>query len=209
MVVQPLVEGHGEVEAVPVLLRRLQAEAGRYGFQVARPFRATHGQLTKEESVQQWVRLALGTEGCEGIIVVFDGDDDPACTIGPAVKGWAQAAAGPIPCEVVVATREYEAWLISSLESLRGLRGIVPMAVSHPSPETVRDAKSELQARMARGQFYSPKVDQAALTGQVDLAEVHRRCRSFRKMVKAFGDLTEALTGDPLANWPPVAWHPI
>jgi hypothetical protein len=206
MVVQPLVEGHGEVEAVPILLRRLQTEAGRYGFQVARPFRATRGELTKEESVQRWVRLALGTEGCEGIIIVFDGDDDPACAVGPAVEGWAQAAAGLIPCEVVVATREYEAWLISAVESLRGLRGIAPEAVSHPTPETVRNAKAQLEARMSPGRFYSPKVDQAAFTAQVDLGEVHRKCRSFRKMAKAFGTLTQAITGDPLANWPPATW---
>jgi hypothetical protein len=207
MVVQPLVEGHGEVEAVPALLRRLQAEAQQYGFQVVRPFRIPRSQLTTEETLKRWVRVALGTEDCAGIIIVFDSDDDHACTVGPQVKDWAEAEAGAVPCEVVLATREYEAWFISAIESLRGQRGIAPEAVSHPAPETVRDAKGELEARMARGSFYSETVDQTALTSLVDLAEVHRRCRSFRKMAKAFGVLAEAIAGNPVEDWPPAAWE--
>jgi hypothetical protein len=206
MVVQPLVEGHGELDAVPVMLRRLQAEAGHYGFRVARPFRAPHDQLISEAPLRSWVRLALGTVECAGIIIVFDSDDDPACTVGPQVKNWAQGEAGAVPCEVVMATREYEAWFISAIESLRGLRGIDHGAVSHAAPETVRDAKGEVQARMTRGQFYSQRVDQAALTAQVDLAEVHRRCRSFRRMVKAFGVLAQSTTGNPIPDWPPAGW---
>jgi hypothetical protein len=205
MIIQPLVEGHEEVDALPVLLRRLQDAAKQYGFQVTRPLRRKRSELTTEGSVKRSVRLALGTPDCGGIIIVFDSDDDPSCTIGPSVKRWAQAEASATPCEVVVATREYEAWFISAVESLRGLRGISPLAISHPAPENVRDAKGVLQACMVPGSFYSPTVDQAALTAQVDLPEVHRRCRSFRKMVKAFGVLAQA-AGAPLDNWPPRGW---
>jgi hypothetical protein len=136
---------------------------------------------------------------------VFDSDDDPACIIGPDVKRWAQDETGEIPCEVVVVTREYEAWFIAAAESLRGVRGISPVAVSHPTPETVRDAKGVVQSYMVPGSFYSPAVDQSALTAHVDLAEVHRRCRSFRKMVKVFAVLAVA-AGASLENWPPPSW---
>jgi hypothetical protein len=204
MVIQPLVEGHGEVQALPILLRRLQTVAGQYGFQITRPFRRKRSELTTEASVRRSVGLALAAD-CAGIIIVFDSDDDPACIIGPNVQRWAQAEAGTIPCEVVAITREYEAWFISAAESLRGVRGISPAAISHPAPETVRDAKGVLEACMVPGAFYSPTVDQAALTAHVDLAEVHRRCRSFRKMVKAFGILARA-AGASLEGWPPQGW---
>lgn len=205
MVIQPLVEGHGEIAAVPVLLRRLQHAAGQFGFQVARPFRRKRSELTREESVRHSVELALGTPGCAGIFIVFDSDDDPACVIGPHVKEWAEAVAGGIPCEVVAVTCEYEAWFLSAVESIRGVRGISPLAVSHVNPESVRDAKGHLEKCMVDGSFYSPLVDQAALTARVDLAEVFRRCRSFRKMVKCFGILAAA-AGAPLENWPPRDW---
>jgi hypothetical protein len=147
----------------------------------------------------------MGTPHCGGILIVFDGDDDLACVVGPNVKGWAQAEAGSLPCEVVVATREYEAWFISAIESLRGIRGVAPNAVSHPTPEVVRDAKGALQASMVSGSFYSETADQAALTACVDMAQVHRKCRSFKKLVKAFGVLAQA-NGAVLANWPPLGW---
>jgi len=205
MVIQPLVEGHGEVHAIPVLLRRLQAAAEQHGFQVAHPFRRNRSELTTEASVHRSVRLALGTPDCAGIIIVFDSNDDPACAIGPNVQQWAQAEAGLIPCEVVAVTREYEAWFISAVESLRGVRGITTTAASHHAPETVRDAKGVLQACMNPGAFYSPRVDQVALTAHVDLGEVHRRCRSFRKMVKAFAVLAQG-AGAPVQGWPPPGW---
>lgn len=205
MVIQPLVEGHGEVEAVPVLLRRLQATAEEYGFKIARPFRRKRSELTAQASVHGSVQLALGTPDCAGIIIMFDSDDDPACVIGPNVQAWAQSAAGHIPCEVVAVTREYEAWFISAVESLRGVRGVSLDAVSHVAPETVRDAKGALEERMVLGGFYSPSADQAALTAEVDLVEVYRKCRSFRRMVKAFGVMAEA-AGTPVAKWPPAGW---
>lgn len=205
MVIQPIVEGHGDVEAVRVLLHRLQAVAGQYGFQVARPIRRTRSELTTEQAVRRSVRLALGTPNCSGILIVFDSDDDPACTIGPNVQAWGQAEAETIPCEVVAVTREYEAWFISAVESLRGVRGVSPQAISHPAPETVRNAKGVLQVCMVPGSFYSSRVDQAALTANLDLGEAHRRCRSLRKMVKAFGVLAHG-AGTPIQNWPPAGW---
>jgi hypothetical protein len=204
VVIQPLVEGHGEVTAVPVLLRRLQQVAEQYGFQINRPFRRKRSELTTETSVRQSVGLALVPD-CGGILIVFDSDDDAACMIGPNVQRWAQTEAGEIPCQVVAVTREYEAWFIAAVESLRGIRGVSPGARSHPAPESVRDAKGALGACMIPGASYLPAVDQATLTAHVNLAEVYRRCRSFRKMVKALGVLAQGAR-TPLENWPPESW---
>ena len=44
MKVYPIVEGHGEVEAAPVLLRRLLAEARCQSIGVGRPIRRTQSQ---------------------------------------------------------------------------------------------------------------------------------------------------------------------
>jgi hypothetical protein len=104
-----------------------------------------------------------------------------------------------------MANREYEAWLLAGVESLRGVAGIRGDAGPHPDPEAPRDAKGELEQRMSIGASYSPTVDQAALTAHLDLQNAYQRCRSFRKLVSAFGALA-ATAGVPLAVWPPATW---
>ena len=205
MIIQSIVEGYGEVDAVPVLLRRLQDEIAAHGFQIARPIRRKRSELSTEEQVRRSVRLALGTPECCGILILFDSDDACPKELGPAVQNWAQAEAGEIKCEVVLAHREYEAWFIAAIESLRGIRGVMPDAISHPTPETVRDCKGALEERMQANTSYSPRVDQAALTARVDLVQAHKVCRSFRRMTKAFGNLALA-AGVELQGWPPDAW---
>ncbi len=205
MILQPIVEGYGEVDAVPVLLGRLQVELGIYDFQIARPIRRKLSQLTTEEEVRKSVRLALGVPECGGILILFDSDDACPKDFGPKVKAWAQAEAGNIRCEVVMAHREYEAWFIAAIESLRGFRRVKPDAMSHPTPETIRDCKSALEDRMEAGASYSPRVDQAAFSARIDLRQAHLSCRSFRRLTRAFGQLAQA-AGVQLPAWPPTKW---
>ena len=103
-----------------------------------------------------------------------------------------------------MANREYEAWFLAAIESLRGKAGVSTDAVAHPEPETPRNAKRELKQRMNSGR-YLETVDQAPLTANFDLAAAWRHCRSFRKLVGAFGFLLDAADVRP-ARWPPAAW---
>ena len=80
MKVYPIVEGHGEVEAAPVLLRRLLAEADCQNVGVGRPIRRTQSQLRSKEGIQAGVRLALLQPECAAVVILFDGEDDcPKC----------------------------------------------------------------------------------------------------------------------------------
>jgi hypothetical protein len=204
LIIQPIV-GYGEVDAVPVLLRRLQGEIAAYGFNISRPIRRKRSELSTEEQLRRSVRLALGTPACCGILILFDSDDACPKELGPAVQNWAQSEAGEIKCEVVLAHREYEAWFIAAIESLRGIRDVRLDATSHPTPETVRDCKGTLEEAMQMNSSYSPRVDQVAFTSQFDLKQAYKACRSFRRMTRAFGNLALA-AGVELPVWPPNAW---
>jgi len=57
--IQPIVEGFGEVDAVPVLLRRLRDEAGVYEWDVNPPIRKERSQLVQE---------MVFREGQEGVV---------------------------------------------------------------------------------------------------------------------------------------------
>jgi hypothetical protein len=205
MNIQPIVEGDGEVGALPVLLRRLIAVADAHPLGVNQPIRRPRTELVRADGIRKGVRIARLRPGCAAILIVFDGDDDCPKDLALRVQGWAQAEATPLPCCVVMPNCEYEAWFLATIESLRGTRGIRDDAVSHPDPESRRGAAEELRRRMAPNRSYSKTADQPALTAVFDMAEAHRRCRSFRRMVKAFGLLAMNL-GIALDQWPPADW---
>jgi len=206
MMIQPIVEGQGEEEAVPILLRRLRDTAQAWTLDVGKPHRRRRTQLVKKDSLQTAVRVAALREDCVGILVIFDADDDCPKELAPTLEEWAREAAGGKACALVMANREYEAWFLASIEELRGTAGILSDATSHPEPEAPRDAKGQLEHRMPSGASYSPTVDQAPLTAHFNMESAYRRCRSFRKLVLAFGVLAAAAGVAPDV-WPPASWN--
>jgi hypothetical protein len=204
MILQPIVEGFGDVDAVPALLRRFVHASGLYEIQVARAIRSHRVDLAREASLQKVIELAR-LRGAEGILITFDSDDDCPVDLARQIGIWAKKHANPLPCEIAIAQREYEAWFLGAIESLRGTRGISLDAMSEAAPETVRDAKSRLEKKMQPGTFYSERADQVALTAQLDLAQSYRTCRSFRRIANAFAQVSTA-SGLILEAWPPEQW---
>lgn len=199
--IQPIVEGHGEVEAVPVLVRKLAELMRLAHVEVGRPMRVASDLLRRREGLQRAVQRARFLPGCRAALVLFDADDDCPKTLAPSLRRWVTEAAGEFPSAVVLAHREYEAWFLASLESLRGQRGIGPQAVWDRDPESVRGAKEALSREMSGSRAYSELLDQPALTAMADWKLVHQRCRSFRKMSKETRRLFIACGLDP-APWP-------
>ena len=204
MNIQPIVEGHGEVEALPVLLRRLRNEASAWKVEIGAPIRRPRNKLASELGVMQAVETARRQPACGAILIVFDGDKDCPAEVGPKVQGWAAAAARHLPCEVVLPHREYEAWFLAAVESLRTHELIRTDAASHPDPEQPR-AKAHLKQRLAPGRTYSPTSHQAKLSALFSLEHAYRRCRSFRKLTTSFGSLLRAMDQD-IGAWPPTHW---
>lgn len=205
MKIQPIVEGHGEVEAFPVLLRRLVERAEVWNVTIGRPIRQPRGRLVRETDLKSAIRLALLQPECGAILVLFDGDSDCPAELGPAIREWALAASGKIPCEVVIAQREYEAWFLAAIESLRGHHRIRSDALSHPNPEQPRGAKRQLETRMEPGTTYLETTDQPSLSANFSLTDAYRRSRSFRKLTVAFSRLVRSM-GQEIGEWPPACW---
>lgn len=206
MIVQPIVEGQGDEAATPVLLRRLVGVAEAWEIQIARPHRRKRSLLVQRDTLVSAIRVARLTEGCAAILVLLDADDDCPKELAPRLTQWAREAADPIPCEVVVANREYEAWLLAGIAPLLGTHGLLADTEPHPAPEIPRDAKGQLEARMSQASSYMPTVDQPRLTAGFDMPSAYRACRSFRKLVKAFGVILTAAGSKP-GSWPPESWH--
>jgi hypothetical protein len=203
MKIKPIVEGSGDVRAVPELLRRLQFEygLGGHGVAIARPIKWSRSHFNSELQVKRAVRLAVTEQDCVGILVILDSDNDCPKTYAPRILRWAKEEAPDTACEVGMAHREYEAWFLGAIESMRGFRGIREDACSEMAPESMRGAKERLETKMSPNTSYAETTDQVALTCRVDINAVHASCRSFRKLVKAFRNLLIAAGVDANA-WP-------
>lgn len=202
---QPIVEGQGEVAALPVLLRRFIEETNAWGIEVGRPIKWHRSQLVQQSGLEKAVKVALREPNCGAVLIMFDGDDDCPAMLGPMVHQWAMAVSGNVPCEVVIPHREYEAWFLASIKSLRVSPHIKNDADLHPNPEAPRGAKEQLKPRMRGDRSYVPTQHQPAFSAAFSMAEAYAGCRSFRKLTSAFGALLRA-NGYDIDPWPPTGW---
>ncbi len=180
-----IVEGHGEVDAVPVLLRRIFAELGATDVDVLPPWRLPRSSMLNAPSerarVGRAARLKAGPGGL--VLMLLDADDDLPCALGPRLSEViAQEAAGPATC--VVATREFEAWFLAGVETLSGVRGLPARLEAPPDPERIRDAKGWFTERMAPARRYAPPTDQPAFAARFDLVRARERSRSLDKLYR-------------------------
>src|SRR5687767_14271440 len=107
----PIVEGHGEVEAVPILLRRIWSELiGGDVAEVMKPIRQPRSRLFKEEELVRAVGLArIKLDSAEAkvdetlILVIFDSNGDCPAVHGPRLLAAARPVAGrhPVACVLV------------------------------------------------------------------------------------------------------------
>ena len=183
-VVVAIVEGDGEVAAVPVLLRRVGAWLSpQVPATISQPIRVRRDRfLNREEEFRRHLLLAAAKAGDEGwIVVLLDADDDCPAELGPRVLERARGVVPHRSVSVVLANREYEAWFLAAAESLHGQRGL---ALAYPlefDPEGLRDAKGWLGARMTGGR-YRETTDQPAFSALMDLEMAREASRSFRKL---------------------------
>jgi len=184
-VLVPIVEGHSEVQSVPVLLRRLFAEMGRYELLVARPLRVGRYKIVRPGELERAIALARRRpKGCDAILLLLDADDDCPKELAPDLLERARQAGAGLLVAVVLAKSEFESWFLGSLESLRGVRGLTEAAVSPARPEDIRGAKEYLRRQMGPGYTYVETDDQLALASRFDLQLARRRCPSFDKFVR-------------------------
>ena len=181
-----VVEGHGETEAVPILIRRFATEQRDPVVPVVAPrsIRISRTKIVKAGELERAVRLAaLQLQGNGAVFVVLDADDDCPAQLGPALLARSEAVAhahGDFPVSVVIAQAEFEAWFLAAALSLRNRRGLTNDLMPPVDPEALRDAKGWLTHNMHGRRRYSEVLDQPALAACMDLAAA-RASQSFEK----------------------------
>ena len=181
-----IVEGHGEVQALPVLLRRMSEWISPdVSIAVLTPIRVQRDRfLNREEEFRRQLQLAAAKSGETGwVLILLDADDDCPASFAAGVLQRAQECIPHRRVSVVLAKREYEAWFIAAARSLDGARGFRWRENDEVDAELPRDAKGWMGHRMGAG-GYREVIDQPAFTARFDLQQAFNRSRSFRKLSK-------------------------
>lgn len=191
--VASIVEGDGEVIALPKLLHRIAGELG-VSLRTPTPQRVPRGKLTMVGGIERWVSTAAPRVAADGgVLVLIDADDDCPARLGPDLLSRARAARGDKRIAVVLANREFEAWFLAAAASLAGQHGF-PRDLRPPAnPEVPRDCKGWLTKQRSPGHPYKETVDQAGIASILDLKMARENSASFDKFYR---DITWLLTGD-------------
>lgn len=185
----PIVEGHGENNAIRILLQRIWQEllGGDY-VDIVKPIRGSKGRLVQRPELSRAVDLAVlklkeGESDDRGMVLILvDADDDLPCELGPGLLEKAREQRSDMDISCVVANVEYETWFVAAASSL-GEYLELPAESVPARPEDQRAGKAWIQ-RHFRGVKYSETVDQPAMTSRMDLALCRERSPSFDKLCR-------------------------
>ena len=151
-----IVEGKGEEEAVPILLRRIaERVTPSSSVDVPRPIRVKRQQIVKAGELERAVELAARRAGVnDGILILLDADTDCPADLSPSLLHRATGARKDRAIRVVLAKMEYEAWFLAAAASIAGQHGIDPSATPPRDAEAIRNAKGWLSKQMPPGRPY-------------------------------------------------------
>ncbi|CAN3982856.1 DUF4276 family protein [Kitasatospora purpeofusca] len=190
-----VVEGEGELAALPIVLRRLMHREGIWDADIRPPHLVGRGRLVKQGGLEATVdalarRLPPAAPG--GILALIDADDDCPAELGPALLRRAVAVRPDRRVSVVLANREFEAWFLAAAPSLGGHAGMPPGLTVPGDHETRRDCKGWLTHHRTDGGQYRPRVDQAPLATAFDMDMAQANSSSFDKFCR---DVSYLITG--------------
>lgn len=205
-----IVEGAGEVAAVPRLLHRIAAQYAPGAPLVAPPpIRVPHTKLLParrpdskpkfaKTELERNVALATGKlrqamAPADRGLILFLLDADEFCPAELAARFPTFDHLLPrIATRLVMPVLEYETWFVASARSLEDYLELGPDRSIPAAPETARCRKKWVEERM-RGHPYSPTQDQPAMTSRMDLDACRAACPSFDKLCR---DLVQLLRGE-------------
>jgi hypothetical protein len=104
-----IVEGPGDVAALPKLLHRLAAELMGGALRTPTPWKSNRGALVASGGIERAVSsIALRVGPAGGVLVLLDADDDCPADLAPELLARARSARSDVRISVVLATREFE-----------------------------------------------------------------------------------------------------
>lgn len=188
-----IVEGHGEVRSVPVLVRRILEKHERFDVQLLPAQR--RGEYPSVTRHFENYFLAAIKDGA-AILWVMDFDakeyDCPYREAAELIRR-AQALRPGWPLKVAFLVKEYEALFLHDEKATRAVFPDIPKKTQFPaSPETIRGAKEWLSAERPKGSAYKETVHQEKITAHLDLDLLRERSPDFAHLERSVLALIDA-----------------
>ena len=186
-----IVEGEGDKQALPVLVRRILADRNLHHTQLTSPPQVS-GDIQKV-----WKRLEdyltyAHMNACP-ILWVLDCDDKSDGTSGCAVQHVAKLRtqiAGyhfhqPQPLEFAFFTKEFESLFLAEERALRDYYKLPETLHIDANAVNRRDAKGEISKLLGKSRAYKETTDQAKIAARLDLAHCRQVSRDYRHLEDA------------------------
>lgn len=192
--VAAIVEGYGDVKAVPSLIAKAGMLFGVHAI-ASDPIRAGEWPFLRRPGVlEKYLELAA-RRNWDKIVVVMDMDDD--CPVEESLNAASRIddwrGNRNLAVDVVFANREYETMFLFSPQCLgEFIEENVP-----DDPESIRGAKERV--KLLIGRRYKEPQDQLRFTQALDGEQLFEKSRTFRKLCKSITgngyDVMESVLG--------------
>lgn len=192
LTIASIVEGHSEVESLPILIQRVkQIVAPECFVRTPRPIRVSRDSVIKPRVFEKYMELAARDSGQGGrVLVLLDADDACPKEVAEALLDQSRTSRSDRTVKVVLAKSEFESWFVASIESIAGKsidsakgKFVIRDDTQCPAnPEDIRDAKRWLSQRMLKGKSYHSTFHQPVIARKFDMDLARSRSRSFDKL---------------------------
>ncbi|MDD2774720.1 MAG: DUF4276 family protein [Gallionella sp.] len=180
-----IVEGEGDLKAVPELLRRILHHHQHFEVEVLAHKR---GDLPKiHANFENVFKMAIKEDAAILLLIDFDCKDCD-CVVKSAAPFYEKALAlrPEWPFKVSFMVKEFETLFLADRDATRKILKDIPEVTAFPSsPESVRGAKEWLSKAMPSGIAYKETVHQVKIVSQLNLNHLRERSPSYRHLEKA------------------------
>jgi hypothetical protein len=138
-----IVEGHGEVQAAPALVRRIAHSLSFYTLITCHVRRITKSQLLQPGELEKAVEALTRQIGRNHpLLVLLDADQDCPKELANRLRARCHAAHADVAISIVIANKEYEEWFLAAAKSLAGQRGLAKQLERPTDPESIQGTKN-------------------------------------------------------------------
>ncbi len=193
---QCLVEGDGDVLAIPVLLRKLLHEKQLFDVEILKPKR--RGDLNSVQGRLRDYLLDASHEDCL-ILWVLDFDSkNHKCVVETAqnLERSFEEILPNYPAKVCFIVKEYESLFLANPAALKTVFPALDSSKIPLEPESPRGCKELISKALPRGTAYKERIDQEKITAHLNLETLRQNSTSFRHLEKTINELLAALPAE-------------
>ena len=194
-----IVEGEGEVKALPELLKKLRNSLSpdkQLYHHKKQPIRISRGKITqfKPDFINQLKAQNINSMRDNGwVLIVVDADDDCPVELARKIHNIASQHIPHGRISVVIPNKEYEAWFLASANSMANQNlpsehQSIALSGNLSNVDNIKDAKGRITID---GKSYSETGHQEILTKMIDVNIAEKNSRSFRKLCKEWRRMAE------------------